>query len=165
VGKEQDVHDVIVAADVLYAGMQGLFARVLASHLPSVEEMSSTSTNTSAIPEAILACPFRDDSPLLNFFGITQRLGLEMDRLEDADGNAAGASSGMDAGEAYADCRFVKIGSGLCEEGRGDDTRWEDIAKRPTFGKHNRDSIQIFRVRRVRGSAAEARAIRRIGRL
>jgi len=163
-GEEQDIHDVIVAADVLYAGMQGLFARVLASHLPSVEEMSSTSTS-SAIPEAILACPFRDDSPLLNFFGIAQRLGLEMDRLEDANGNAAGASSGMDAGAAYADCRFVKIGNGDCEDGSGDGSRWEDIAKRPTFGKHNRDSIQIFRVRRVRGAAGEARAIRRIGRL
>ena len=35
VANEADAYDLVVAADVLYAGMQGLFARVLASHLPS----------------------------------------------------------------------------------------------------------------------------------
>ena len=163
----RDGYDVIVAADVLYAGMQGLFARVLASHLPSMEEMSSTSsreTNEVGIPEAILACPFRTDSPLLNFFGIAHRLGLELDRLEDSEGAAAGASTGMDADAAFENCHFVEIGDGDSGEGSGG-SRWGDIANQPTFGKGNRDNIQIFRVRRVRGTAAEARAIRRVGRL
>ena len=35
VANEADAYDLVVAADLLYAGMQGLFARVLASHLPS----------------------------------------------------------------------------------------------------------------------------------
>ena len=87
--------------------------------------------------------------------------------MEDPEGNAAGASTGMDAGAAYADCSFVQIGGGdsAGEGGEGGSSRWEDIAKQPTFGRYNRDSIQIFRVRRVRGTAAEARAIRRVGRL
>ena len=130
----------IVAADVLYAGMQGLFARVLASHLPSVEELSSTSSREMedvVIPEAILACPFRTDSPLLNFFGIADRLGLELDRLEDSEGNAAGASTGMDADAAYENCHFVEIGDGDSGEGRRGGSRWEDIANQPTFGKGN----------------------------
>lgn len=166
---ERDGYDTIVAADVLYAGMQGLFARVLASHLPSMEEkMSSNSlsseVNEVVIPEAILACPFRTDSPLLNFFGIADRLGLELDRLEDSEGNAAGASTGMDAKVAFENCQFVEIGGGDSGEGSGG-SRWKDIANQPTFGKDNRDNIQIFRVRRVRGTAVEARAIRRVGRL
>lgn len=160
---ERDGYDLIVAADVLYAGMQGLFARVLASHLPSMEEMSTRETNEVVVPEAILACPFRTDSPLLNFFGIAHRLGLELERLEDSEGNAAGVSAGMDV-VAYENCHFVEIGGRDSREG-GDCRRWEDIASRPTFGKENRDHIQIFRVRRVRGTAAEARAIRRVGRL
>ena len=165
---QRDGYDMVVAADVLYAGMQGLFARVLASHLPSVEEMSSTSSREMeevGIPEAILACPFRTDSPLLNFFGIAHRLGLELDRLEDSEGNAAGASTGMDADAAYENCHFVEIGDRDSGEGRQGGSRLEDIASRPTFGKGNRDHVQIFRVRRVRGTAAEARAIRRVGRL
>ena len=76
-------YDLVVAADVLYAGMDGLFARTLASHLPSRDEIDGQQP-----PDALLACPFRKDSPLYNFFGNAYRLGLVFKRLEDANGNA-----------------------------------------------------------------------------
>lgn len=69
-------YDMILAADVLYAGMDGLFARALASHLPSKKEVGAVSSSSRGPTEAIIACPNRKDSPLLNFFGICKRLGL-----------------------------------------------------------------------------------------
>ncbi len=54
-------YDLVVAADVLYAGMDGLFARTLASHLPSRDEIIDVGQEP---PVAIIACPFRSDSPL-----------------------------------------------------------------------------------------------------
>ena len=158
-------YDWIVAADVLYSGMDGLFARVLAAHLPSPTERVATTTDDEPPTRALIACPFRKDSPLLNFFAITARPGLELERLENASGHAAGATSGVNAKEAFADSEFVPIGNGSIETFTNTKSQWERIAKEPTFSIHNRDKIQIFRVRRLSGTAEEARSIRRVGRL
>ena len=134
-----------MAADVLYAGMDGLFARTLASHLPSSDEMKMVERQQQP-PDAIIACPFRTDSPLLNFFAIAERLGLSLYRLENKDGAAAGSASGTSASKAFNQSEFVPVGdrnSGISK------SRWEMIAKEPQFSPHNRDKVQIFRVNRV----------------
>ncbi len=78
--------------------MDGLFARTLASHLPSRDEIIDVGQEP---PVAIIACPFRSDSPSFNFFGIVKRLGLELDRLEDGNGSAVGAAPGTNLSEAF----------------------------------------------------------------
>ena len=155
--RDNRYYDLIVAADVLYAGMDGLFARALASHIPSSVEI-----NGEQPPVAIIACPFRNDSPLLNFFGMMKRLGLELDRLEDVNGNAAGASPTNASIEFKASVAFNKTSFVPLHE---DQSRWKHIATDPTFSSLNHDGVQIFRVRRVSGTSADARAIRRVGRI
>jgi hypothetical protein len=115
----------VVAADVLYSGMDKLFARALASHLPSVDEMGN------GLPqiEAMIACPFRKDSPLHDFFTASMRLGLAFDRLEDCNGNAAGAFTGVDARKAFNGSRFVPFDS---------TEKRQEVATRPTFSSHNK---------------------------
>ena len=155
--QESNRYDLVVAADVLYAGMDGLFARTLASHLPSSDEIDGQKP-----PVAIIACPFRTDSPLFNFFGIVKRLGLELDRLEDGNGSAAGAAPGTNLCEAFYESSFVP----LCGGGEGEEKiRWRHVATDPTFSLLNHDRVQIFRVRRISGTSADARAIRRVGRI
>ena len=159
--------DLVVAADVLYAGMDGLFARVLASHLPSSEEIAIDSS-LPRTTTAIIACPFRSDSPLYNFFGITSRLGLELDRLEDANGNAVGASAGTNSQEAFRESIFVpcgRVGESNQSEEEMVKCKWRHIAEKPTFAPLNHDRIQIFKVKRVSGTSADARSIRRVGRM
>lgn len=157
-------YDMILAADVLYAGMDGLFARALASHLPSKKEVGAVSSSSRGPTEAIIACPNRKDSPLLNFFGICKRLGLSLDRLENATGSAAGASPGMSAMEAYSETKFVSLGYDDDDEEERHH-RWRIVAESPTFSSRNKDMIQLFRVRRRDGQAEDARQIRRVGRL
>ena len=156
--------DLVVAADVLYNGMDKLFARALASHLPSTEEIlkqqeqiQQQQRTTEAGIHALLACPFRTDSPLATFFETCERLGLAFDRLQDEDGNAAGAATGLaPASVAFTNTYFVPL-----------DTieQRQAVATRPTFSKQNPNQIQIFRVRRVEGTAESAANIKRVSRL
>lgn len=145
--------DLVVAADVLYSGMDRLFARALASHLPSSEEVECSRRSP---PEAMIACPFRTDSPLAEFFEASMRLGLAFDRLEDQDGCAVGAVSGIDAVEAFAGSQFVPLDSS---------DRRSQVSTKPTFSSCNEKQVQIFRVRRVQGTAKEAARIRRASRI
>jgi predicted nicotinamide N-methyase len=134
--------DLILAADVLYSGMDKLFARALASHL--------TLEN-----EAFVACPFRKDSPLKGWFVSCQRLGLKLTRLEDVDGHAVGAHWGVDPHKIFGNSQFVPI----------TEQNLERITVAPTFGAGNDQSIQIFRVKRVSGTPEEAIQIRRVSRI
>lgn len=135
--------DLIVASDVLYSGMDKLFARALASHL-------SVSSN-----EALIACPFRKDSPLAGFFGACHRLGLELERLEDGRGRAVGAHFGVDPKHAFSDSRFVPI----------NESDWDHIVDSPLFVPGNQRDVQIFRIRRVQGTPEQALHIRRASRI
>lgn len=138
--------DKIVAADVLYSGMDKLFARALASHL----------VKAPTDQYAIVACPFRTDSPLEGFFDASIRLGLEFERLQDKQGCAVGAAVGVEPSEAYQDSQFVSLNS--------NDKR-KHVAIEPSFSKENLEKVQIFRVRRVRGTPEEAASIRRVSRI
>jgi len=137
-------YDLVLAADVLYSGMDKLFARALASHLH---------VDTTI---GLVASPFRKDSPLLGFLQAAHRLGLRVQRLEDGRGRAVGAYSGTDPQQAYRDSVFVPVA--------GED-RLEEVSKVPTFGQLNEKQIQIFRVERIRGTPEESASIRRIGRI
>lgn len=136
-------YDLILAADVLYSGMDKLFARVLASHL-------------KIGTDAFLACPYRKDSPLADFLDVGIRLGLEFERLEDKHGAAVGGIMGMDASEIYRSSHFVALDSV---------ERREMVATEPTFSSLNEEKVQIFRVQRVSGTPEEAAKIRRVGRM
>lgn len=135
-------HDLVVAADVLYSGMDKLFARALASHIHSMHTI------------ALVASPFRKDSPLKGFLEAAQKLGLQVERLQDENGQAAGAYTGVTASQAYQDTRFVK----LQEE-------WDMVCRNPTFTEVNEKQVQIFRVTRVSGTPEEAASIRRVSRI
>ena len=136
--------DLVVAADVLYAGMDKLFARALASHLPNEDS------------RAIVACPFRKDSPLAEFFEASLRLGLSFERLQDKQGRAVGAVTGVDPATAYSQSDFVLLESSQ---------QRIEVATTPSFTSSNERNIQIFRVRRVMGSAQDAATIRRVSRI
>lgn len=135
--------DLVVAADVLYAGMDKLFARALASHLLCGQN------------DALVACPFRKDSPLEGFFGACHRLGLKLDRLEDEDGRASGAHFGRDPFQAYDSTRFVPL----------EESKMEQITVSPSFAAGNDQNVQIFRIRRVEGEPQDAIQIRRVSRI
>lgn len=136
-----DNFDLIVAADVLYAGMDKLFARALASHLLD--------------NDSLVACPFRQDSPLVGFFGACHRLGLAVERLEDDDGNASGAHFGRDAFEAYRNSQFVAL----------TESNMEHVTESPTFAPGNDQKVQIFRIYRVKGEPEDAIRIKRVNRI
>ena len=156
--------DLVVAADVLYNGMDKLFARALASHLLSREELrqqqdqaqQQQQTRKAGI-HALLACPFRTDSPLATFFQTCERLGLAFERLQDEAGNAAGAAAGLDpASVAFTNTYFVPLDT---------NEQRQTVATRPTFSSQNANKVQIFRVRRVEGTAESSASIRRVSRL
>ncbi|CAB9518994.1 Putative methyltransferase [Seminavis robusta] len=147
--------DLVVAADVLYSGMDKLFARALAAHLPSLSETGNDddATNTA---EAIIACPYRSDSPLMGFFEASMRLGLEFDRLENNQGQAVGSYHGVDCASAFDGSQFVPLET---------KHQLQHVAGQPTFSSVNVKQVQIFRARRVHGTATEAASIRRVGRI
>lgn len=136
--------DLIVASDVLYSGMDKLFARVLASHLGTKGE-------------ALVASPFRKDSPLVGFFGACERLGLSLERLECCnEGSAAGAVMGVNTHNAFSKVHFVGIDT---------EERRHEVATEPTFSEYNKEQVQIFRIRRVSGSPEDAIQIKRVSRI
>ena len=151
---DQKRFDLVVAADVLYSGMDKLFARALASHLPSPKEVGGCSPSISTT--ALVACPFRKDSPLAGFFDTCIRIGLAIERLEDESGSAVGAHWGVNAEAAFSGSRFVKLDS--------PDSRIQTY-ETPTFSDFNEKKVQIFRIRRIEGTAGEARSIRRVSRM
>ncbi|CAJ1937271.1 unnamed protein product [Cylindrotheca closterium] len=136
--------DLVVAADVLYSGMDKLFARALASHLARDHN------------EAFVACPFRKDSPLEGFFGACHRLGLNVERLEDKEGRATGAHFGMDAFQVFSSNEFVPL-----EES----SNMEHVTASPSFAPENEQSVQIFRIYRSKGRPEDAIRIRRASRI
>lgn len=136
--------DLIVAADVLYSGMDKLFARALASHL------------TCGDNEALVACPFRKDSPLEGFFGACHRLGLKVERLEDEEGRATGAHFGTNPFEAYATGVFVPL---------KESSNLVQVTVSPSFAEGNEQNVQIFRVYRSEGRPEDAIQIRRVSRI
>jgi len=159
--------DLILAADVLYSGMDKLFARALAAHLPSREELMSTvleptkpilhdTSEQVHLPYALVACPFREDSPLMGFFEAASRLGLEFERLQNHSGDAVGGYHGIDADHIYEGSFFVSLDS---SEAR------QDVANTPSFLFHNIKKIQMYRIRRLHGSAESASKIRRVSRI
>jgi hypothetical protein len=77
------------------------------------------------------------------------------------NGSAVGASTGTNLSEAFHGSSFVP----LCGGEEGEENRWRHVAEEPTFSSLNHDRIQLFRVRRVSGTAEDARAIRRVGRI
>ncbi|KAG7337709.1 methyltransferase-16 family protein [Nitzschia inconspicua] len=142
--------DLVLAADVLYSGMDKLFARVLSSHLASEE------TAGEKLPEALLACPFRKDSPLEGFFEVSMRLGLTFERLEDDQGCAVGGFHGITPSNIFSSSEFVPLVS---------DRQRKAIANDPTFSSYNTKNIQIFRVQRVGKTAEESFHVKRVSRL
>jgi len=169
-----NLFDLVIAADVLYSGMDKLFARALASHLPSREEilelqqqkptngtnpMAKAFGNYANDPEALVAIPFRKDSPLQGFLDVCGRLGLALERLEDEEGRAAGAFTGTDYWNAYAKSFFVPVPAPQ------DASTTMRIAMQPTFSPHNQKHIQIFRITRIAGRAQDAASIRRVSRI
>lgn len=148
-GGDKNQFDLVVAADVLYSSMDKLFARALAAHLPSPDESSESSTL-----EAIIACPFRTDSPLEGFVQASMRLGLGLERLENDQHQAVGAGLGVSAVEAFEGSQFVPLRRQILQ-----------VSTEPTFSLLNVNKVQIFRVRRVTGTAAHAASIRRVGRI
>lgn len=161
---DHGVFDMVLAADVLYAGMAKLFARALAAHLPNRAELQewgewddkniSSNLQDAMYPYALVAVPHRKDSPLLEFCQVCDRLGLAIQRLETDEGAIAGAFTGTDAVEAFIDTHFVNISSKSLED---------DIS--PSFSSHNTKQIQILRIHRTGKSAAEALSIRRVSRI
>ena len=159
--------DLILAADVLYSGMDKLFARALAAHLPSREELIGTTLEPTKLilhdtseqvhlPYALVACPFREDSPLIGFFQAASRLGLGFERLQNQSGEAVGGYHEIDAGEIFEGSFFVSLESSEAQE---------EVANAPSFSCHNIKKIQIFRIRRLHGSADSASKIRRVSRI
>eukprot|EP00980_Cylindrotheca_fusiformis_P000251 scaffold54_cov110-Cylindrotheca_fusiformis.AAC.9 len=146
--------DLIVAADVLYSGMDKLFARALASHLV----VSNNNNNDNNCNEAWVACPFRTDSPLSGFFTACSRLGLEMQRLEDDQGRAVGADLGVDPATAFSNSQFVPIN-------KEQQQQQHSVTVNPEFGPGNERKVQIFRIRRITGTPEEAIRIRRVSRI
>eukprot|EP00747_Dinoflagellata_sp_TGD_P002950 gnl/TRDRNA2_/TRDRNA2_106369_c0_seq1.p1 gnl/TRDRNA2_/TRDRNA2_106369_c0~~gnl/TRDRNA2_/TRDRNA2_106369_c0_seq1.p1 ORF type:complete len:313 (+),score=40.66 gnl/TRDRNA2_/TRDRNA2_106369_c0_seq1:141-1079(+) len=132
--------DLVVAADVLYNGADKLFARALASHLP-------------AASQAIVASPYREDSPLLGFFEAADRLGLAFELLEE-NGMAAGGTGG-DSPSVFQGSQFVPLPP----------ERWAAVASNARFTRTNVGKIQIFRVHRVSGHPEDAARIRRVSRI
>eukprot|EP00980_Cylindrotheca_fusiformis_P009900 scaffold2190_cov72-Cylindrotheca_fusiformis.AAC.4 len=149
--------DLIVAADVLYSGMDKLFARALASHL--VVSKNNDDNNNDNCNEAWVACPFRTDSPLSGFFTACSRLGLEMQRLEDDQGRAMGADLGVDPATAFSNSQFVPINKGQQQQ------QQHSVTVNPEFGPGNERKVQIFRIRRITGTPEEAIRIRRVSRI
>jgi len=137
--------DLIVAADVLYSGMDKLFARALASQLVCDHN------------EALVACPFRKDSPLRGFFDACHRLGLKVERLEDKEGRATGAHFGVDPFQAYASSEFFPLGE--------ESNTMEQVTVSPRFTTGNEQNVQIFRIYRSEGRPEDAIQIRRVSRI
>ena len=159
--------DLILAADVLYSGMDKLFARALAAHLPSREELIGTTLEPTKLilhdtseqvhlPYALVACPFREDSPLIGFFQAASRLGLGFERLQNQSGEAVGGYHEIDADDIYEGSFFVSLESSETQQ---------KVANAPSFSLHNIKKVQIFRIRRLHGSAESASKIRRVSRI
>ena len=146
-----EAFDLVLAADVLYSGMDKLFARVLASHLPSEKE-----TKLQPPPEALLACPYRKDSPLEGFFEVGIRLGLAFERLEDEEGRAVGGYLGAEPKDIFQSSEFVPLHS---------NERRKHVANDATFADANDKKVQIFRVKRIENTAEEAFRVKRVSRL
>ena len=159
--KNQPYYDLIVAADVLYSGMDKLFARALASHLYSSIPPSSSSSSLpleQRQPIALVACPFRKDSPLRGFFDACTKLGLSAERLQDiSDGAAVGAFSGVKPDDAFRNSHFVPLDSEVLS--------MKEVCETPTFSSVNEKQIQIFRLKRIEGHPIDAIQIRRVSRI
>jgi len=78
--------------------------------------------------------------------------------------NAVGAAGGSDPHEAFTGSEFKPIGVGE-DNVQVTSCRWGSIAQGPSFSSHNHDRVQLFRIRRVEGTAKDAREIRLVGRL
>jgi len=117
--------DIVVAADVLYSRRDRWFWRALEAHMDRGHGTI-----------AYVASPYRKDSPLSGFFDMVTSAGLCLERLEDANGQAAGGAWGK-AEEVYDGSRFVAMTAERCAAS----------ALQAEFGSSNAEKIQIFRLR------------------
>lgn len=116
--------DVVVAADVLYSRRDRWFWRALEAHMARAQGTI-----------AFVASPYRKDSPLTGFFELVQQAGLQLERLEDRAGRAAGGTTGA-AEDVYAGSRFVAMTPMRCSV----------AATGAEFSESNEHKIQIFRL-------------------
>ena len=79
-----------------------------------------------------------------------------------------GASVGTNSNEAFHESKFVPCGRGGEDNPIEDEAvkcKWKHISEEPNFSPLNHDRIQLFKVTRVSGTSADARSIRRVGRM
>lgn len=119
--------DLVVGSDCIYDGTAEIFAHALAAHLPHGSV-------------GIVAVSYRSgceakSGPVETFFEAVARQGLQLERLEDTQGRAAGSGRGQPL-RVYDGSSFKKLG----------EARWHAVARRPEFNDDNLDKLQIFRV-------------------
>jgi hypothetical protein len=100
----------------------------------------------------MVACPFREDSPLTGFFVTASRLGLAFELLQNNDHEAVGGYHGDDPNEIFADSFFVSLDTTEAQR---------SVAEEPTFAPRNTKKIQ----RRLHGTVEAASKTRRVSRI